>query len=327
MSFSVPEEVYKIANDIKEMRIRGAGRIARAAATAIMIAVEKYQGEDLEVFKDYVRYVADYLVKTRPTAVSLPNAVSFVIKPLQVGLHIKDVEEAKTIIIDRAQSFIKYSEEALARIAEIGSRVIQDGDNILTHCNSQAVASIVQKAIQQGKNIQVFATETRPLFQGHITAKMLLEVGADVTLIPDSSVRTIIRRIDKVIVGADTVTANGAVVNKIGTSMIALIAHERGTDFYVATETYKFSPLTVWGEPVIIEERPPTEVVSQEFLNQNPRLKVLNPSFDVTPSAYIRGIITEIGLIPPNAALLVLEEVYGRETMHETLHTVEEEIS
>lgn len=326
MIFRFPEDVAKIANEIKEMKIRGAGRIARAAATALMIAAEHYAGSDLDEFKQYIRQVADYLVNTRPTAVSLPNAVSYVITPFLGTQKVKDVEEAKRIIIERASFFIKYSEEALERIAEIGSRLIQDGDNILTHCNSQAVASIIQRAVKQGKNVKVYATETRPLFQGHITARMLIGAGVDVTLIPDSSVRSVIRRIDKVIVGADTVTANGAVVNKIGTSLIALIAYERRTDFYVATETYKFSPFTIWGEPVIIEERSPTEILSAEFLEKTPRLHVLNPSFDVTPSNYITGIITEIGIIPPYAALLVLEEVYGRGEISESIHSIEEEL-
>ncbi|MGB9786476.1 MAG: ribose 1,5-bisphosphate isomerase [Infirmifilum sp.] len=324
MERALPEEVVEIARDIKDMRIRGAGRIARAAARALSMAVEKYSGDDLEDFRRYIGFVAEYLVKTRPTAVSLPNAVSFVVNPFFKARDLKSVQEARRMLLERASAFIKYSEDALERIAEIGSRLVQDGDNILTHCNSEAVASIIRRAIREGKNIKVFATETRPLYQGHITARMLLDAGADITLIPDSSIRSIIRRIDKVIVGADTVTANGAVVNKIGTSLIALIAHERRTDFYVATETYKFSPYTVWGEPVVIEERAPTEVASQEFLDKHPKLKILNPSFDVTPSSYITGIITEIGLIPPNAALLVLEEVYGREAGHEPIQGLDE---
>ena len=317
MGLAVPEEVARIASDIREMRVRGAGRIAKAAATALMVAAERYPGSDAREFREYIRRVAELLLKTRPTAVSLPNAVSYVVGPLLRAPHVGSVEEARRLVVERASSFIRYADEALERIAEIGSRLVRDGDVVLTHCNSLAVVSIIKRAAQRGKRVSVYATETRPLFQGHVTARMLLEAGVDVTLIPDSSVRSLIRRVDKVIVGADAVAANGAVVNKIGTSLIALIAREHGVDFYVATETYKFSPFTLSGEPVVIEERPPTEVVPQEFLDKHPRLRVLNPSFDVTPPGYITGIITEVGVIPPSAALLVLEEIYGREGVRE----------
>ncbi|QOJ78251.1 ribose 1,5-bisphosphate isomerase [Infirmifilum lucidum] len=322
----IPEEVVQIASDIKNMRIRGAGRIARAGALALRIAAEKYTGQNLDDFKEYIRIVADYVVKTRPTAVSLPNAVSYVVSPLLRADSIRDVEEAKRMIIENAEKFMDYSERAVERIAEIGSRLLRDGDTVLTHCNSQVVVSVIKAAVKQGKSVEVIATETRPLFQGHITIKMLLDAGVDaVTLVPDSAVRSVIKDVDKVIVGADTVTANGAVVNKVGTSLIALIARERGIDFYVATETYKFSPYTVWGELVVIEERTPTEVLPEDVIAKNPYLKVFNPSFDVTPPYLVTAIITEIGLIPPQASLLVLEELYGRGAIHDTIQTVEEE--
>jgi len=322
----IPKEVERIASDIRDMRVRGAGRIARAGALALRISAEKYSGDSLEDFKRYMKSVADYIVRTRPTAVSLPNAVSYVISPLFRLNVAQSVEEAKKVVVERANSFIAYSERAVEAIAEIGSRLLHDGEVVLTHCNSQAVVSIISEAFRQGKRVKVIATETRPLFQGYITAKMLADKGVEVTIIPDSAVRSIIKDVDKVIVGADTVTANGAVVNKIGTSLIALIARERGADFYVATETYKFSPYTVWGEPVVIEERSPAEVLPGTLLAENPRLKVLNPSFDVTPSSLVTAIITEIGVIPPQASFLVLEEMYSREAVHDTVRGVEEDV-
>jgi len=324
---SMPAEVVEIAEDIRSMRIRGAGRIARAGARALRIAAEKYSGGSVEEFREYMRAVARFIVATRPTAVSLPNAVSFVVSALEGARSVGDVEAARRIVVERADEFVRYSEEAVGRIAGIGSRLLRDGDVVLTHCNSQVAVSVIAEAVKQGKRVRAIATETRPLYQGHITAKMLLDAGVDVTLIPDSAVRSVIKEVDKVIVGADTVTANGAVVNKIGTSLIALIARERGVDFYVATETYKFSPYTVWGEPVVIEERAPTEVVPEELLAKTPRLKVLNPSFDVTPPDMVTAIITEVGLVPPQAAVLILEEIYGRVPVHEPLGAIEEEVA
>jgi len=306
----IPEEVLRIAEGISTMKIRGAGRIARAAARALKIAAEEYRGTDVRSFFRYMGGVADLLKSTRPTAVSLPNAVNYVMIRLERA-EPETVEEARKVVVKKAEEFIKYSLEAVERIAEIGSHRLSDGDCVLTHCNSSAAIAIIVKAHEYGKRLKVYATETRPKFQGLITVRALAKAGVDVTLIPDSSVKLIIRRLDKVVVGADTVAANGAVVNKIGTSMIALAAKIADVDFYVAAETYKFSPATVLGELVEIEDRDPEEVVGREFLERYPRIKVLNPAFDVTPPEYIDAIITEKGVISPQASFLVLKKEYG----------------
>ncbi|HIQ03981.1 MAG TPA: ribose 1,5-bisphosphate isomerase [Desulfurococcales archaeon] len=308
---SVPLEVTRIAEDIKSMRIRGAGRIARAAARALEIAAEKFEGESIEDFINYIKHVAQILVSTRPTAVSLPNAVAYVTSVIDKISRMDNINEAKKIIIGRAREFIEYSLKATDKIGEIGSRRIEDGDVILTHCNSSAALSVIIHAFKQGKRVKVYATETRPKFQGHITAKTLLREGIDVTLIPDSAVRLVMKNVDKVVVGADTIAANGAVINKVGTSQIALAAHEARVRVFVAAETYKFSPATVVGELVTIEERSPLEVVDEDFLKENKGIEVRNPAFDVTPPEYIDAIITELGIIPPQAAILILKDMFG----------------
>lgn len=309
---NIPKEVLEIAENIKNMKIRGAGRIARSAANALKIASEKYSGNALEEYISYIKAVANILLNTRPTAVSLPNAINFVISRLmRKKNYISSVEEARSVVESAASEFITRSKEALKLIGAIGARRIENNDTILTHCNSSAALSVIIKAYEEGKDIRVFATETRPKFQGIITAKTLASKGIDVTLIPDSAVRLIMKKVDKVIVGADAVAANGAVVNKIGTSQIALAAHEARVRVFVAAETYKFSPATVTGELVVIEEREPNEVVSKTFLEEHPKIKVRNPAFDVTPADYIDAIITEKGIIPPQAAILILKEEYG----------------
>ncbi|MEM3794084.1 MAG: ribose 1,5-bisphosphate isomerase, partial [Candidatus Bathyarchaeia archaeon] len=160
--------------------------------------------------------------------------------------------------------FIKNAKEAIGKISEIGARRISDGDVIMTHCHSTAVVAILKAAKAMGKRISVYATETRPLYQGRLTAEQLLQNGIPVTLIVDSASRYFMKRVDKVLVGADAVAANGAVVNKIGTSMVALAAHEARTLFFVAAETYKFSPETIIGELIKIEERPKEEILPPE---------------------------------------------------------------
>lgn len=302
-------KLEEIAKAIEEMRIRGATPIAQAAAKALILEAEESKAKTVKEFVDEMEKAARRLLSTRPTAVSLPNAVRHVMfRVLSAYRNGASLEEIRQTAIEAGRSFLRKTMEAKKIIAQIGARRIADGDTVLTHCNSSAAIAVLKEAKRQGKNIQVIATETRPKFQGRITAMQLAEAGIPVTLIVDSAARFFMKKIDKVIVGADAVAANGAVVNKVGTSMIALAAHEARVRVFVAAETYKFSPETIIGELIKIEERPPEEVIPRRFVERFPLVSVRNPSFDVTPPDYIDLIITEKGVIPPQAAYLIIQE-------------------
>jgi len=296
------------ARKIERMEIRGAGRIAR-------FAVEALKNYALEVRGDFDRKMREAgirLLNTRPTAVSLYNAINYV-----MGYCGENEEEKRESLIKRADEFIKWVDTAKERIGEIGSKRLKDGSTILTHCNSSSALSVIKKAFDEGKEIRVIATESRPRYQGHITARELAEYGIEVTLIVDSAVRYFMKEVDVVVVGADTITVNGALINKIGTSQIALSAKEARVPFIVAAETYKFSPKTLLGELVVIEERESSEVADRDLLS-NPRIHVRNPAFDVTPREYIDLIITEIGAIPPEMSYIIIRDhlqykEFGRE--------------
>jgi ribose 1,5-bisphosphate isomerase (EC 5.3.1.-) len=225
------------AESIKNMEIRGAGRIARAAVEALADYARSLDVSDPAVFRQEMKKAAGILIETRPTAVSLPNAVRSVIRALD---EFESVEAAKKAVLSRAAEFIQRSEHAVERIAEIGARHISDGDILLTHCNSEAALGCILEAHRQGKDIEVYATEVRPRGQGLITIRTLNEAGIPTNYIVDSAVRHFINEVDMVFVGADAIAVNGAVVNKIGTAQIALAAHEARTNFIVAAETYKF---------------------------------------------------------------------------------------
>jgi len=293
--------VEDIGNKIKNMEIRGAGRIARAAALALKYFAEDFQG-DKESFLKELEEAKKYLLSTRPTAVSLRNAVYYVVNRLAGD----SLEEMKESVIRNAEDFIKRSEKALETIGRYGAGRIPDGATILTHCNSSAALQCIIQAYRDGKEIRVFNTETRPWLQGHITARTLAKEGIDVTMIVDSAVRYFMRDIDIVVVGADTIASNGAVINKIGTSQIALVAHEARVPFIVCAETYKFSPETVIGKLVKIEERDPSEIANPKDF---PGVKFRNPVFDATPPEYIDAIVTEIGVISPYLAYEIIKEV------------------
>jgi len=304
----VTDTVKATASDIKEMKIRGAGRIARAGASAMGKFAEDYSGGSLEDFKKDIDKAKKIILDSRPTAVSLWNGVQASVK--DVG-SAASLGEAKASVVRNAASFVKMSSNAVETIAKIGAKRVEKGDVLLTHCNSSAALGIIKEAHLQGKDIKVYATESRPWRQGLLTVKELSDAGVDVTLIIDSAVRAVMKDIDKVFVGADTVTSNGALINKVGTSQLALAANEARVPFSVCTETYKFSPMTMFGDMVEIEERDCGEVVKADEIPKG--VKIYNPVFDTTPAKYIDAYITELGVISPGSVYDVMVKQLGND--------------
>ncbi|NLX50206.1 MAG: ribose 1,5-bisphosphate isomerase [Methanospirillum sp.] len=296
------------AEGIRTMEIRGAGRIARTAVEALDEHAATLPAATPREFRDGMQRAADLLLATRPTAVSLPNAVRAVMRGLEADHPVDDLRAA---FHGRARAFVASSAGAVERIGEFGARQIRDGDVVMTHCNSEAALACIVAAHRAGKRIEVFATEVRPRGQGLLTIRRLNDEAIPTHYIVDSAARSFVNEVDLVIVGADAVTVNGAVVNKIGTAPIALAAHEARTNVIVAAETYKFAPLTTVGARVPIEERPPAEVLPDEVAATLPHVRVRNPAFDVTPPEYVDLIITEAGAIPPTMAWMIIRDHLG----------------
>ncbi len=294
------------ASDIREMRVRGAGKIARAGASALVSFAESYAGSDLDIFKSDVNKMAEVLLSSRPTAVSLWNGIRYTIKEVDSAEAFSTARES---VILNGNAFVKSSEEAVQKIAKIGAKRISDGEILMTHCNSSAAISVLAEAVRQGKGIKVYATESRPWRQGILTVNDLHKAGVDVTLIIDSAVRSVMSKVDRVFVGADTITSSGSLINKIGTSQVAMAAHGAGVEFNVCSETYKFSPKTMFGDTVTIEERNIDEVVKPGEIPEG--VKVFNPVFDSTPAGYIDNIITELGIMSPGSVYGVMVKQLG----------------
>lgn len=301
-------DVDTTVSGIVSMEIRGAGKIARAGASALSYLAENYVGDDLQSFLKEVEIAKKKILDSRPTAVSLWNGVHSTLRDLD---KCETVEGARKLIMDNATKFNEDSLGAVKTIGEIGAKRIQDGDVILTHCNSSAALSVIKTAHRQGKKFRVYATESRPWRQGILTVNDLAKEGVDITLIIDSAVRSVMKQVTKVFVGADTITSHGSLINKIGTSQLALAANEARVQFYVCSETYKFSPMTLFGDMVTIEERDPEEVIMNADLDS--RVKIFNPVFDSTPGKYIDSIITEIGMISPGSVYNIMVSKLGND--------------
>lgn len=308
MSMSVPRRFEdapapeEAAEAIRSMRIRGAAKIGRTAAAALA----KTAGETpLEALRDRLRSAGEGLVAARPTAVSLRNGVNLTLDGLR-----EDDETLQEAVIGRAMRYVGDSEAARGRIATLFAAEVPKGATLLTHCHSSlAVACLVAAHKRHDGDVRVFADETRPWFQGHITVRMLAEAGLDVTLIADSAAHHIMDHedVDVVVVGADTVTADGALYNKIGTRAVALGAQSLDIPFYCAAETHKLSPYSLDGVFPEVEERDPREVLAEPVTGVNVR----NPVFDRTPPALIKRYITERGLLEPARVGPFIQDHFG----------------
>jgi ribose 1,5-bisphosphate isomerase len=303
----VNEDVRTTAEDIAEMEIRGAATIARAAADALASQAEASDAESPAAFRAEMREAARHLRDTRPTAVSLPNALRYVLRNLE-GETVRELRASAT---DAAESFRDQLERAQDDLGEIGANRLRDGDVVMTHCHSTDALACVKAALDDGKHIEAVVKETRPRKQGHITAEQLREWDVPVTMIVDNAGRRYLDEVDHVLVGADSIAADGSVINKVGTSMLAVSARERGVPVMVAAQTLKLHPDTLTGHTVEIEMRDETEVLSDDDRQRLGNPDVENPAFDVTPPRYVDAIVTERGQFPPESIVTLMRELYG----------------
>ncbi|USZ67299.1 ribose 1,5-bisphosphate isomerase [Halorussus salilacus] len=301
------------AEDIATMEIRGAATIADAAAEALSVQADESAADAPEAFRAEMRAAGRRLVETRPTAVSLPNAIRYVLRGMEGG----SVEALRASVLDGAEEFRTGLDQAQDNLGRIGANRLRDGDTVMTHCHSTDALSCVEAALDQGKDVSAIVKETRPRKQGHITARELREWDVPVTLVVDNAARRYLDETDHVLVGADSIAADGSVINKIGTSGLAVNARERGVPVMVAAQTLKFHPDTMTGHTVEIEMRDEREVLAlDEEVEINgddggDGLTVENPAFDVTPPRYVDAIVTERGQFPPESIVTLMRELFG----------------
>jgi len=302
--------------NLKALNVRGGSRVARYAVQALRdYAMGAPSAKTPAEYLDPILKAGGKLKSARPTAFALTNGVNYVLnrgaKRLESG---GSVEEIRDAAVKASNDFLAYSMDAVTTIGKIGARRIKNGDTIITHSDSEAAMSIMKKAHDIGKGIRVYCTETRPNYQGHRTAAELAAYGIDTTLICDSACRVMMGDADKVIVGCDAISGNGALVSKIGVSQVATLAQEARVNFIVAAETYKVDFGTLTGRLVDVEQRDPTEIATKEWMEHNPKVKFRNYVFDFTPPQYIDFYVTEKGIVPPAGIFALMEELRKEET-------------
>jgi ribose 1,5-bisphosphate isomerase len=306
----VHEEVRETAEAIDTMETRGAAAIADAAARALRAQAQASEADTPETFRAELRAAARTLVATRPTAVSLPNALRYVLH----GMEGETVDALRGSVERTVTDFCDRLDHAQTDLGQVGANRLRDGDVVMTHCHSTDALACIQTAVDQGKRLSAIVKETRPRNQGHITAAELDELGVPVTLVVDSAARHYLNDVDHVLVGADSIAADGTVINKIGTSGLAVNARDRGTPVMVAAQTLKLHPATLTGHTVDIEMRDIAEVIDEERRREIGEPDVVNPAFDVTPPRYVDAIVTERGQFPPESIVTLMRDLFGEGT-------------
>ena len=299
----------QVAHAIKSMQVRGAPAIGVTAAMGVALAAVEATDER-EWFDRHIEKACKELAATRPTAVNLFWAIRRM-QDMKASLNDRPAMQIRAGLIEEAKRMADEDEARCRRLGQHGAPLFSDGDGVLTHCNAGALACVdygtalgpLRAAHALGKRLHVFVDETRPFLQGsRLTAWELTRAGIDSTLITDNMAAYVMGqgKVQKVIVGADRIAANGDVANKIGTYGVAILAHAHGIPFYVAAPTSTIDLSVASGSQIPIEERDPEEVTHFRGAQVAPDgMRAAHPAFDVTPSRYVTAIITEQGIHEP----------------------------
>ena len=297
----------QVANAIRTLVIRGAPAIGVSGAFGLALAALQSDATEKDGLISYLENAKKILFETRPTAINLAWGLD---KIMEVANQAATVQEIRNDVVEAAKKMAEEDIQINMSMGKNGSKLFDDNDTIMTHCNAGALATVgygtalgvIRATKDSGKNIKVIATETRPVQQGsRLTAFELKHDGIDVSLIPDTAVGYIMANslVNKIVVGADRILRTGHVYNKIGTYQIAIMAKQHSIPFYVAAPLSTFD-MKSNPEDVIIEQRKASEVTGIGDKKTAPDgIDVINPAFDMTPPELISAIITENGVVKP----------------------------
>jgi methylthioribose-1-phosphate isomerase len=325
-SYVLATDYEQVADVIVTMVVRGAPAIGVSAAYGVALGALRGNAATAREFAPQFEKICDRLAGTRPTAVNLFWAIDRM-KRLFESLLASDATMLQVQEQILAEAHAMYEEDIAAckTMGAFGGALLPQQGGVLTHCNAGALATcgygtalgVIRSAVEQGKNIHVFADETRPFLQGaRLTAWELMADGIPTTVLCDNMAASLMRagRIQAVVVGADRIAANGDFANKIGTYNVAILAKEHGIPFYVAAPWSTIDTATLTGDAIPIEERSAVEVTHHGGKQLTPHgVGICNPAFDVTPAKYVTAIITERGVLraPYSESLREMELVAG----------------
>ena len=287
--------------NIENLTIQGATNVAIFGVRDFAKHAATVPLKDQALFQ-HLETVVKQLSIVRVTEPALRNGLRYVMTCIR--------QDGKEAAIDHGENYIELINIAKKKIFNIGAERIQDGSRVFTHCHSSITVGILIEAAKQGKEFQVINTETRPLYQGRKTARILLKNNIQVTHIVDSAMRWAMKRYNPhmIFLGADAITVEGVALNKIGSRLCALAAEEEHIPLYICTSLLKYDQATSVGRLSEIEMRQPFEIWDE---NIPIGLDIQNPAFETIDRKNISAYITEAGLIPPQTVHLLFQQIYG----------------
>ncbi|UYP47356.1 Ribose 1,5-bisphosphate isomerase [Candidatus Lokiarchaeum ossiferum] len=320
------KELKKAASKIRALEVQGATNIALFAVNQMVQFAQRNAHLSKPDLWNYLVKAEEIFAKSRSTEPAMRNGLMYILGKLrhdyEQGI---DYDMAKMVEIYGSE-YEKILKVAKRRIAKYGARLIPDNLDepyvVQTHCHSSIVEAILIEAHRQGKNFKVISTETRPFYQGRITSKKLSNAGIEVIQVVDSAMRWAANNMgtDLMIIGADAVTSEGTVLNKIGSRLLALVAKEEHIPFYIATPLLKYNPDTAFGNYEKIEMRDTVEIW-KDWEQKPENIHILNPAFETVNRLYISGVISEAGIFPSGQVHNNFQLVYP--FLHEAYHLVE----
>ncbi|MFC2006302.1 translation initiation factor eIF-2B [Chloroflexota bacterium] len=301
---SISTEITGLIDEIKNDKTHGASELARQAVKILKVAAERSGADNAKEFLQEQKEIGQKLTSARPAMAPLFNSISHVLDIISGKAKEMDLDSIRWLTISKADELVGDSLQSIAQIAKHGSRLIADGDRIMTHSYSSTVVAVLKRAFVEHSDIEVIVTRSGVSRAGERTAHELASCGISLTFIDDTAVGACLSTVDKIMVGADRVCADGKVVNGVGTYQLALVSEKANTPFYVSCETLKFDPRRKSNE-VNLEEKEPSEVVDPARLPSEVRVK--NPYFDITPLEMITAVVTENGLLTADEVISYME--------------------
>ncbi|MBN2458134.1 hypothetical protein JXB31_03330 [Candidatus Woesearchaeota archaeon] len=289
----------KVVADLKSLKIQGAQAVAKEAVKSLYHVVTASKAIYPRELLRELHAAMNTLVKTRPTEPCMRNALQYILSGLSPH---DDIVLLTKSLDEHIRSVLEHFSSAEQNIKTYGARKVRESYTVFTHCHSSSVIGILLEAKKQGKSFEVHNTETRPLFQGRITAKELSGSGIKVSHYIDSAARLALKKADICLFGADAVQSDGSVINKIGTELFVDIANTYEVPVYFCTDSWKFDPKSIYGIDEPIENRNRDEV----WKSAPKRITIHNPAFELVEPTKISGIISEHGIYRPG---VFVEEV------------------
>ncbi len=298
----------EVVNKIKTLEIQGAEVIAEASVNAILSVIEEIHNWDKEKIIDKLQSCKEILIKTRPTEPAMVHSLNYLLDFKSFPNFKKmDSDELIKELVKRSNFIIKHFSESDEIIAEIGSKKIKKNFVVYIHCHSSTVMRILKKAWDKNIKFEVYVTETRPHYQGRRSAKELSEHGIPVTYFLDSATRFAIKKADIMLIGADAITNDGKVINKIGSELFAIIANKYDVPVYSCTNSWKYDPESRFGYETPIEKGR-REAIWEDAPK---KIRIHSDLFEKVEPKLISGIISELGIYPPEVFIEEVKRKYS----------------